>query len=55
MAIRMPKKPKRPQPAKPSPLEWRPYAGSTIRVVIEAGAPVPAFLQCLIVKQKGAS
>jgi hypothetical protein len=35
-------------------MEWRPFSGSTIRVVIEAGAPVPAFLQCLIVKQKGA-
>jgi hypothetical protein len=47
----MQKKKKKP---KPLPHIYRPYAGSTIRVIVEHGAPVPRFLQEMIVKQKGA-
>lgn len=42
---------KKPKPVKPSRQEWRAYPGSAIRVTLDAGAPVPRFLQQMIVKQ----
>jgi hypothetical protein len=54
MEMRMPKKPKRPQLVKPTRETWRPWPGSSIRIVLTDGVPTPACVQHLIVKQKGA-
>jgi hypothetical protein len=45
---------RKPKPRKPPRQEFRPYAGSTIRVIVEHGAPVPRFIREMIVKSKGA-
>lgn len=47
-------KKQKPRPVKPARQEFRPAAGFCVRVTVEPGAPVPRFLQEMIVKQKGA-
>jgi hypothetical protein len=43
---------KKKKKAKPLPHIYRPWMGSTIRVLVEDGAPQPRWMQSMIVKQR---